>query len=76
VLSVPMPDFSVNADDQTIARYPLTFTVGKDRPVIVLGDADSESPIDIDAVQGGVPVRKGAIKVDAKTPLGTMRPSK
>jgi hypothetical protein len=76
VLSVPMPDFSVNADDQTIARYPLTFTVGKDRPVIVLGDADSESPIDIDAVQGGVPVRKGPIKVDAKTPLGTMRPSK
>jgi hypothetical protein len=75
-LSVPMPDFSINADDQTIARYPLTFTVGKDKPIIVLGDADSESPIDIDAVQGGVPLRKGPIKVDAKTPLGTMRPSK
>lgn len=76
VLNVPMPDFSVNADDQTIARYPLTFTLGQDRPIIVLGDADSESPIDIDAVEGGVPVRKGPIKVDAKTPLGTMRPTK
>ena len=76
VLTVPMPDFSVNADDQTLVRYPLTFTLGQDRPVIVLGDADSESPIDIDAVQGGVPVRKGPVKVDAKTPLGTMRPTK
>lgn len=76
LLSVPMPDFSVNADDQTIARYPLTFTIGQDKPIIVLGDADSTSPIDIDSVQGGVPVRKGPIKVDAKTPLGTMRPSK
>ena len=76
VLNVPMPDFSINADDQSIVRYPLTFTIGKDRPVIVLGDADSESPIDIDAVQGGVPVRKGRVEVDAKTPLGTMRPSK
>ncbi len=76
VLNVPMPDFSINADDQTIARYPLTFTLGEDHPVIVLGDADSSSPIDIDAVQGGVPVRKGPINVDAKTPLGTLRPTK
>ncbi len=75
-LSVPMPDFAVNADDQTVARYPLTFNVAKDKPVIVLGDADSESPIDIDGIQGGVPVRKGPIKVETKTPLGTMRPSK
>ncbi|MFN0250253.1 MAG: hypothetical protein ACKV2T_25440 [Kofleriaceae bacterium] len=42
--------------------------------MIVLGD--SESPIDVDAVQGGVPARKGAIKVDAKPLLGTMRLSK
>lgn len=75
LLAIPFPDFSINADDQTLARYPLTFNVGDARPVIVLGDADSTSPIDIDSVQGGVPGRR-TIKVHAATPLGTMRPSK
>jgi hypothetical protein len=76
-LTPPMPDFSVNADDQTIANYPLTFQRRDDRPVIVLGDADSSSPIDIDAVEGGPPqVRTRKVKVDTKTPLGGMRPPK
>jgi len=37
-------------------------------PLIVLGDADASSPLDIDAIKGGVP--------NAKTPLGDLRPSK
>jgi len=45
--------------------------------VIVLGDADSSSPLDIDAIQGGVPVRRPGkrIELDASTPLGPLRPS-
>ena len=67
-MSIPLPDFTVNADDQTLAHYPLTFQVAEAKPVIVLGDADSSSPLDIGAIQGGVP--------NAKTPLGDLRPSK
>ena len=67
-LTVPFPDFKVNADDQTLAHYPLTFQVSEAKPVVVLGDADSSSPLDIDAIKGGVP--------NAKTPLGDLRPSK
>src|SRR5262245_3954192 len=77
VRSPPLPDFSVNADDQTIAHYPLTFQSHDQKPVIVLGDADSSSPIDIDAVEGGVPVPPGKhkpLKVDTKTPLGGLKP--
>ena len=72
-LSVPFPDFAKNADDQTVAHYPLTFNVNEAKPVIILGDADSSSPIDIDAVQGGVPVD---VRANAATPLGDLRPSK
>ena len=72
-LTVPFPDFTKNADDQTIAHYPLTFNVNEARPVIILGDADSASPIDIDAVQGGVPVR---VRPNAASPLGDLRPTK
>ncbi|MGE0868070.1 MAG: VWA domain-containing protein [Kofleriaceae bacterium] len=68
-LDVPFPDFSVNADDQTIARYPLTFQVQQSSPMIVAGDADSSSPLDIDSIQGGIPGRS-TINVDAATPLG------
>jgi hypothetical protein len=74
LLSPPFPDFTLNADDQTIANYPLTFNRRADQPYVVLGDADSSSPIDIDAVQGGVPGRP--VKVDAKTPLGGMKAPK
>ncbi len=74
MLTPPQPDFTVNADDQTLANYPLTFRRRADRPVVVLGDADSTSPIDIDAIEGGVPVRTH-VKVNAQTPLGNLRPS-
>ena len=73
LLSPPIPDFRINADDQTIANYPLTFSRRADQAVIVLGDADSASPIDIDAIQGGLPVPGRPVKVDARTPLGGMR---
>ena len=73
-MTPPMPDFSVNADDQTIANYPLTFNRRADQAVVVLGDADSTSPIDIDAVEGGVPGTARRVKVDATTPLGKLRP--
>ena len=78
-LAPPLPDFSVNADDQTIANYPLTLTRRADQPYIVLGDADSTSPLDIDAIQGGVPSRGRPIELDKKskdTPLGNLRPPK
>src|SRR5204863_8463518 len=54
-MTAPIPDFAINADDQTVANYPLTFSRRAEQAYIVLGDADSSSPIDIDAVQGGVP---------------------
>jgi VWA domain-containing protein len=69
-LQPPLPDFTVNADDQTLARYPLSFSVHDDHPVIMPGDADSSSPLDIDAIQGGVPERRKPVKIDASTPLG------
>lgn len=74
-LTLPLPDFTINADDQTVAHYPLTFAISESRPQVVLGDADSTSPLDIDAIPGGVPTRK-PVNVDTATPLGTMRPTK
>lgn len=74
-LAPPLPDFAINADDQTIANYPLTFQRRADQPLIVLGDADSTSPLDIDAIEGGVPARGRPIRIDARTPLGTLRPT-
>jgi hypothetical protein len=73
-LQPPLPDFTVNADDQTLARYPLSFSVREDHPVILPGDADSSSPLDIDAIPGGVPVpeRRKPVHVDAATPLGNL----
>jgi von Willebrand factor type A domain len=76
-MTPPLPDFSVNADDQTIANYPLTLQRRAEQAVIVLGDADSQSPIDIDAVEPGVPGRPRKVRPpDASTPLGGLRPSK
>lgn len=75
-MQLPLPDFKVNADDQTVAHYPLTFNVADEKPFVVLGDADSSSPIDIDAIKGGVPIRAKHVKVDAGTPLGGLRPGK
>ncbi len=71
-LSLSFPDLSINADDRTTARYPVTFLLDStERPTVVLGDADSSEPIDIDAMDRG----RKRIKVDATTPLGGMRPS-
>lgn len=74
-LAPPAPDFAVNADDQTIANYPLAFTRKEDKTVIVLGDADSTSPIDIDAIEraNDRAARKKKVEVDAKTPLGGLK---
>ncbi|MEO8700520.1 MAG: VWA domain-containing protein [Kofleriaceae bacterium] len=75
-MTPPMPDFTVNADDQTVANYPLTFNRRADQAVVVLGDADSTSPIDIDGVEGGVPKQPRRVKVNTKTPLGNMKAPK
>ena len=69
-MTPPLPDFSLNSDDQTVARYPLTFNLRDEHPIVVPGDADSDSPLDIDAIEGGVP---GPIHVDATTPLGGLK---
>jgi hypothetical protein len=77
-LTVPFPDFAVNADDQTIAHYPLTFHIADRKPIIILGDADSSSPIDVEHTPGGLPESaRRQIHIDARdanTPLGTMKP--
>lgn len=74
-LAVPFPDFAVNADDQTIARYPLTFHVAERKPIIILGDADSSSPIDIDGTPGELPESaRRRVRVNSTTPLGNLKP--
>ncbi len=76
-MSPPLPDLRVNADDQTIVHYPLTFGLADRHPIVVLGDADSSSPLDIDAIEGGVPAsgpRDAPVRVDTATPLGAMKP--
>ncbi|HEY5925215.1 MAG TPA: VWA domain-containing protein [Kofleriaceae bacterium] len=70
--SLPNPKY--NIDDRTLANYPLTFQVREQKPFVIAGDADSSSPLDIDAIQGGVPVRIRA--EDTSTPLGNLRPSR
>jgi len=74
-LDPPVPDPAFNADEQTVARYSLGFTVRDDRPVILPGDADSSSALDIDAIPPGVPERRRPVRVDTSSPLGGMRPS-
>jgi hypothetical protein len=73
---LPNPDF--NTDDRSVVNYPLTFTMREQKPFVVAGDADSSSPLDIDKIEGGVPVsaRRGPIKAgDTSTPLGGLRPT-
>ncbi|HET9621140.1 MAG TPA: VWA domain-containing protein [Kofleriaceae bacterium] len=69
-ISPPLPNFAIQVDDQTIAHYPLSFTVRDEHPLIISGDADSSSPLDIDAIQGGVPRRRAPVRVEPATPLG------
>jgi hypothetical protein len=67
--SLPNPDY--NVDDRSIANYPLTFSVREDKPFVLPGDADSQSPLDIEAIKGGLPV---TIKAgDTSTPLGDLK---
>jgi len=74
-LALPLPDPRYTGDDgRAIVRYPLTFTVRAEHPIIVPGDADSESPLDIDAIKGGAPGPRSVDAGDTKTPLGTLRP--
>jgi hypothetical protein len=77
-LQPPLPDPDVNADEQVHVRYPLAFERSEDHPIVVLGDADSSSPIDIDAIQRATtpavtqPPRMQPIHVDPTTPLGNL----
>jgi Mg-chelatase subunit ChlD len=75
-LSVPFPDFAINADDQTVARYPLSFQIADRKPIIVLGDADSSSPIDVENTPGELPESaRRKVRVNATTPLGNLKPT-
>lgn len=67
--ALPNPDY--NTDDRVIANYPLTFSVREQKPFVLPGDADSQSPLDIEAIRGGLPV---TIKAgDTSTPLGNLK---
>lgn len=76
----PLPNPDYNIDDRTIVNYPLTFSIREEKPYVVPGDADSSSPLDIDAIQGGPPTptgRRPTVKAgDTSTPLGGLRPTK
>jgi hypothetical protein len=79
-ITPPLPNPDYNTDDRTIVNYPLTFSVREQKPFVIAGDADSTSPIDIDAIQGGPPTARGGrapVKAgDTNTPLGNLRPTK
>ena len=70
-MTPPLPDFDINADDQTLANYPLTFEHTETKSYVVLGDADSSSPIDVEAIERAA---RQPVKVDARTPLGGLKP--
>ncbi len=76
----PLPNPDYNTDDRTIVNYPLTFSVKEQKPYVVPGDADSTSPLDIDAIEGGPPTppkKHAPVKAsDTSTPLGGLRPAK
>jgi hypothetical protein len=71
LLSPPMPDPVFNTDDRSLVSYPITLSVHEDRPLVIPGDADSSSPLDIDAIQGGLP--KHIEAGDTKNPLGGLK---
>jgi len=70
----PMPDPAYNSDDRSIVNYPLTFQIHEQHPLVIPGDADSSSPLDIDAIKGGPPPRH-VTPGDTKNPLGGLRPT-
>ena len=63
-----------NSDDRSIVNYPLTFQIHEQHPLVIPGDADSSSPLDIDAIKGGPPPRH-VTPGDTKNPLGGLRPT-
>ena len=74
-LAPPAPNADYDPDDRTLATYPLTFALRPgDKPIIVAGDADSSSPLDIDSIHGGV-ARPTPVRVDTVTPLGQLKPT-
>jgi hypothetical protein len=78
LVTPPLPNPDINTDDRSIVNYPLTFSMREQKAFVLAGDADSSSPLDIDAIEGGVPVsaRRGTIKAgDTSTPLGGLRPT-
>jgi Mg-chelatase subunit ChlD len=79
-ITPPLPNPDYNTDDRTIVNYPLTFSVREQKPFVIAGDADSTSPINIDAIKGGPPDPRGPrqpVKAgDTSTPLGNLRPTK
>lgn len=73
----PLPNPDYNTDDRTIVNYPLSFSVREQKPFVIAGDADSTTPLDIDALQGGPPTVRSPVKAgDTSTPLGNLRPTK
>ncbi|MGE5183499.1 MAG: hypothetical protein ACM31C_15615, partial [Acidobacteriota bacterium] len=72
----PAPTADTDPDDRTLASYPLTFVLHPgDRPIVVAGDADSSSPLDIEHIRGGVARPDRLPRVDTVTPLGGLKPS-
>jgi hypothetical protein len=69
-LAPPVPTPGFNADDRTLVNYPLSFAVREQKAFVLAGDADSSTPLDIGAIQGGPP----RLHVDPSTPLGGLKP--
>jgi hypothetical protein len=65
-LTPPLPDPATNVDDLARVRYPLTLAVEGHQAYVVLGDADSSSPLPADALP--------TIPLDPSTPLGGLPP--
>jgi hypothetical protein len=70
-MTPPLPTPGVNDDDRSFVNYSITFAVRENKPLVLPGDADSTSPLDIEAIQGGVPRH---LNVDTRTPLGGLTP--
>jgi Mg-chelatase subunit ChlD len=72
ILSPPMPDPVYNTDDRSLVTYPITFSVHESKPLVIPGDADSATPLDIDAIErAGKP--KHIEAGDTKNPLGGLK---
>lgn len=76
-MSPPLPTPGYNVDDRTVVNYPLSFAVREQKALVLAGDADSSSPLDIGAiVPTGNAARPPRLNVDTTTPLGNLKPSR